>query len=293
MIDYKKLLQEFKESGLSLTNFSKKVNHDRGTLGKRFKELGYDCSIKDKKFNEHIFDTIDTEEKAYWLGFLFADGYVSKNKYLVEVDLKGSDINHLIKLNNFIGYETNHVTVSESKCNNKKFPRCRLWMCSRHLWKTLNDYGCTPQKSLTLKFPDISIFESKDLILPFIRGYFDRDGYFSYMLYKRSEVSIVKPLIGFIGTKEFLDKIIEYLDLTKNNRCKDKRRPDSNTFSIRITKNDYLNIIDRLYENSKIYLDRKYKMYLFFKDNYCRLLEDFNKEFPDKLSRSRKDNTQI
>lgn len=41
------------------------------------------ASVVDKRgmwdLNEHFFDVIDTEEKAYWLGFIFADGYVAKD----------------------------------------------------------------------------------------------------------------------------------------------------------------------------------------------------------------------
>lgn len=33
----------------------------------------------DYSLNEHYFDNIDCDEKAYWLGFLFADGAISNN----------------------------------------------------------------------------------------------------------------------------------------------------------------------------------------------------------------------
>ena len=51
-------------------------------------------------YNTSIFKQIDTEEKAYWLGFLYADGYVSDKG--VELALKESDYNHLIKFDRFI-----------------------------------------------------------------------------------------------------------------------------------------------------------------------------------------------
>lgn len=54
-------------------------------------------------FNESYFEVIDTEDKAYWLGFLYADGniYYHKDKNgdrkggKVELSLKSDDFNHL------------------------------------------------------------------------------------------------------------------------------------------------------------------------------------------------------
>ena len=54
------------------------------------------------KFNENVFDSIDTEEKAYWLGFIFADGYISLKGNSFELSLKGSDSEHLDKFNKFM-----------------------------------------------------------------------------------------------------------------------------------------------------------------------------------------------
>ena len=45
--------------------------------------------------NYDYFKEIDTEDKSYWLGFLYADGSVRKNTNTVELSLKGSDIEHL------------------------------------------------------------------------------------------------------------------------------------------------------------------------------------------------------
>ena len=57
--------------------------------------------------NEHFFDTIDTQEKAYWLGFLFADGNVSNISNTVSISLKGDDIAHLEKFKIFINASNN------------------------------------------------------------------------------------------------------------------------------------------------------------------------------------------
>ena len=71
------------------------------------------------------------------------------------------------------------------------------------MWKTLNNIGCTPKKSLMLKFPDKSVFKYNKLIIDFIRGYFDGDGCISYHRNTKS----VSPYCSIISTNEFLTSI--------------------------------------------------------------------------------------
>jgi len=49
-------------------------------------------------FNHNFFETIDTEEKAYWLGFIAADGGLASNIYRLTIGLNQKDQNHLEKL---------------------------------------------------------------------------------------------------------------------------------------------------------------------------------------------------
>lgn len=178
-LDYDKLALEFQTTAISLTEMAKREGIDRRTLSSHFKKLGIEVINKQNrpKFNKHIFDTIDTEEKAYWLGFIFADGYIGstpldpnkKSVYNFEISLKLSDLEHLEKFKQFISFEKDVV------CDNY---RCRIMIANKHFWNILNGYGCIPRKSLTLQFPDKSIFKSSDLVRHFIRGYFDGDGVF-------------------------------------------------------------------------------------------------------------------
>ena len=164
----------------------------RQTLAKYFKQLGIEIVNKQNrlKFDNTIFDSIDTEEKAYWLGFIFADGTINsspleinkKPKYTIEISLKADDFHHLKKFNTFMKYKKNGVKIQDAKCGKVICKRCRWTITDKHLWETLNNYGCTPKKSLTLKFPDENIFKSKDLIRHFIRGYFDGDGCFTRII---------------------------------------------------------------------------------------------------------------
>ena len=64
-----------------------------------------------KPFDKHFFDVIDTEEKAYWLGFIYADGYVTKTVFGIK--LKDSDTCHLEKLKSALKSEHSigHYTI--------------------------------------------------------------------------------------------------------------------------------------------------------------------------------------
>lgn len=277
-LDFEQLAFEFQTTNISLTKMAKREGTTRQTLAKHFKDLGIEIVNKQNKvkFNECIFDKIDTEEKAYWLGFIFADGSIGstplqenkKSVYTFELSLKGDDFEHLNKFNAFVGYKGNNVKISDSKCNEKIFKRCRWQIANKHLWNTLNNLGCTPCKSLTLEFPNESIFESRDLIKHFIRGYFDGDGCFTRHIHN----TIVTPAISILGTPEFLSKIKEIIPCHSNYRH-DKRHTKQ-TIILEFSKEESIKFINYLYEDANIYLDRKYKLYEFFK-NGSRSVKEF------------------
>lgn len=294
---YSNLADEFLNSSISLTQMAKREKTTRQTLAKYFKLLGVEVINKQNrlKFDNTVFDSIDTEEKAYWLGFIFADGCISsssleenkKPKYTLEVSLKADDAKHLEKLNTFMKYEKNGVKIQDVKCGAVICKRCRWAITNKHLWEVLNNYGCTPKKSLTLKFPDESIFKSKDLIRHFIRGYFDGDGCFSRQLHS----IIVSPIVGFIGTKDFLEKILYYSDIQASFRH-DKRHTEY-TWSLEYHKEEGIKLINYLYKGSVIYLDRKFKLYDFFK-NGSRSIQEWMELQASKVGESPEmDNTEV
>ena len=135
----------------------------------------------------------------------------------------------------------------------------------------MNDYGCTPKKSLTLKFPNKTIFKSIDLIKHFLRGYFDGDGCITY----QKDTYSVSSVCSVVGTLEFLIEFEKSLNFEKEiTKCRDKRHT-TNTISLSFKRSESLILMKYLYENASIYLDRKFKLYSFFK-NGCRSLEEFN-----------------
>ena len=99
-------------NGLSCSKIATQFGVTTVTISKHLKRSGIEIINKQNrtKFNESIFDIIDNEEKAYWLGFIFADGYISssplrsdkKSRYDFEISLKASDVDHLHKFNKFM-----------------------------------------------------------------------------------------------------------------------------------------------------------------------------------------------
>lgn len=256
---------------ISLEQVAKKFDVGRSSLSKRIKALGYEVTNYQTKtkFNEHVFDCIDTEEKAYWLGFIFADGYIDssplnpdkKSVYNFELSLKADDSKHLDKFNKFMEHINDNVKISNSKCEGKIFKRCRWGIANKRLWNTLNSYGCTPRKSLTLEFPNESIFKDRSLIKHFIRGYWDGDGCLSW-----ADKDHKIPCIEVVGTESFLLSIQKYLNI--NYKLQTKKDSNAKQFSLGNLK--AFKIAKYLYNNSTIYLDRKYERYL----EYCRLYEE-------------------
>ena len=255
------ILELYKE-GKSGTEIAKALNTSRQVIYRKLDKLGikipnYHNSLK---FDNTVFDIINTEEKAYWLGFLYADGSVRKNTNTVELSLKGSDVEHLQKFNSFMKNQA-PVKLGISRCNKKEYTRCRCAITDKHFHNRLIELGCIPNKSLILKFPSRDIFTNKDLIKHFIRGYVDGDGCLTY-------TSTGRLVIEIIGTKEFLEEIISlYPSYFKRTFHKDKRRPSSNTYFITCSCNNADKFASILYDKSNIYLDRKYERFAVLRRN--------------------------
>ena len=268
----KKYLNEFKESVIQeylntplkqrcAKNLSEKYDIPSTTLLSWIKKKNITIYNKSHQtaVDETVFDSIDTEEKAYWLGFIYADGCIHSNNR-IEVSLSSKDFNHIKKYAKFLGDEgyaklTHHNT------------KCRVVFRSKHVYNVLNSYGCSPKKSLTVLFPKESIFKHKCLIKDFIRGYVDGDGCLSTPYFKANKKAYA--CLNCVGTKEFLTTLLTYLPTSKQIKLNlQHKNSPVNCYNFFIWK-DVIPVITYLYEDSKIYLDRKYNKY----KEICRLHE--------------------
>jgi hypothetical protein len=122
-----------------------------------------------KDVNECYFKSIDSSEKAYWLGFIYGDGWIS-TEYEDRQDIFGVEIidrKHLIKFHNAI--ESEHSISERNKKKNNTF---RFHVQSDTLVDNLREHGVTENKTFTGTVPDID----EDYYVDFIRGLFDADG---------------------------------------------------------------------------------------------------------------------
>ena len=256
-VTYKEKLIECVNKQMSGHQIAKNLGVDYTCVHRWLRKLGLNLPNyhNELKFDNTVFDTIDNEEKAYWLGFMYADGYISSTNNSVELSLKGEDFDHLEKFRKFLNYDT-VIKKSKSKCGKKEFSRCRLTMTNKHFHNSLINKGCVPNKSLILTFPNLSIFSSTDLIKHFIRGYVDGDG------------SVVIASTGYsrfeiVGTKEFLAGIKEqFPGVFSKSYYKDKRKLCSNTYFLSISGKKAAKFGNALYKDATIYLQRKYNKFI-------------------------------
>ena len=200
------------------------------------------CSMNCSRFatkifsiNENYFQEINSPNKAYWLGFCFADAYNSGDELILELAIK--DITHLEKLK--IELESNQIVKS---IKNNKY--CKIRFGGRILCNHLIKVGCIPNKSLVVEFPELNEIYHKD----FIRGIFDGDGCI-YVGKKSKQWSI------YSGSEKFMKKIFNIL---RQNMQNVKLRTQGKGFVVcAYSKEDIKNIYNFLYKDATVFLERK------------------------------------
>lgn len=215
------------------------------------------------KINHNYFSNIDNEHKAYWLGFLLADGSVKHHKekgecYTVTLSLKIED-DYILKefakdleSDKEVHYSY-RVTDSKSwgdKYCGKPHNMAYISLFSKQVFNDLGRYGVVPNKTYILnKLPNIP----KDLMRHLIRGYFDGDG--SVFLNKTK----TRPRVSFYGTHEFVKAIGEFLEEEYN--IKLKVITDQKEGKVSFINYTSIEDIDKLYKifynESTIFLKRK------------------------------------
>jgi hypothetical protein len=249
---------ELYKNGLPLLRAAKEAGVGINRLNRTLKNHGLMRSnkVNSRKYslNHSFFEQINNEETAYWLGFLYADGYITQSKYAkyVGLSLGYKDEPHLLKFQHAI-QATYPIGHYETTSWGVKVQYSRLLLTSDKMFDDLTNKGAIERKSLVLSFPHNSIVPA-NLRHHFIRGYFDGDGSFS-----KSPTSIYA--FRLCGTEQFLRTLSEYIGHSNVPLYK-RHKNEKNTWHIDIGGRVQVKAIgDFMYKDSKVFLDRKYHRY--------------------------------
>lgn len=201
-----------------------------------------DCHKK-YEINDNYFNKINSEDKAYFLGLLFADGYNDTKNNVASITLQSIDVDIL----NIFNYKLNS---NKPLRNDRNY--LRLVIENKKISNDLNKLGCVQAKTHKLKYPKLKLKYMRH----FIRGYFDGDGCITWSKNK------LIPQFSIVGNEPFLIEIqnilIKNLGLSKTKFIKRHKERDNNITSLVYgSYGNCIKLYHYLYDDSNYFFDRK------------------------------------
>lgn len=242
---------------MTYAEIGKHLGRTPSAIQSRCRKLGLLKSYQSfkKELNSDYFEYIDTEEKAYWLGFICADGCVSWNKstnsYMFKISLQRSDEDFLRKFiyainGNFdLKLKTAHVKFNDIY---KDYDICEVSFRDKKMTSDLLKYFST-NKTEYLRIPKEIPTE---LIRHFIRGFSDGDGCFYCNLNKKDK------------SYEIVGKCYDILfdiksELERNGIYSKIYRKRKTNWKLGIYQiNEIIKLQSYLYKDATIFMERKY-----------------------------------
>lgn len=236
------------------------IRNDQSTLQRKY------------KVNESFFEKINTEEKAYFLGWLYADGcnYEPSNNIIIVTQEGDKEI--LERLRSIIESERPLRFIKRQEKGSNRKNQYKLIISSKKISRDLSILGCFQNKSLTLKFPEEKQVP-RHLLRHFIRGYFDGDGtiFFKHRVKKDGQKSF-DNIVGFTSTKNFCLRLQLFLkeELNVFANIHDGNSETKITSNLYYSKRKYIiDICNFMYKDTDLFLKRKF-------DKYQELLKIIN-----------------
>ncbi|ENY5524688.1 hypothetical protein ACFZL0_000639 [Staphylococcus pseudintermedius] len=264
-------------------SISKRFGISSSWINSRLKQWG--IPIKSSKelfqlhsYNEDYFKVIDSEEKAYWLGMLYADGTLTYNKIgkdgkvknRLKLALQGADREHLKLFAKHIELEHYNPKTYYTTVGDKEYSYCELVVSSTKMIEDLIDKGMIPtnnnvgkEKKELIRFPDEKQVP-KRLLHHFVRGYFDGDGSLTRSRNKGKYVDSQHYTFKFVSNKTFCEQLKEFFKLDElsgynrnvSNIYKAKDKKYIHTFECG-GNHRVFHIYNLMYQDATIYLHRK------------------------------------
>ncbi len=254
---------ELYNSGLTIVQVGEKLGINRDTIWRRL--IKNNIKRRDRPrfqtktpIDPNYFKQIDTEFKAYYLGFMYADGCMIQGD--ARLSLAEKDKNILNKFNDYLFNGKKKIIITKERFfigttgnrKGKNYHASPIYIFSiknKEIYQDLIKLGCTPRKTFTLKFPTFDQVPEY-LMCHFIRGYFDGDGCICVQKNKNMNhtVSIISSNSFCEGLHFFLNK----LDI-KNSI---KSRKNVKVLYI-YNKKGILDFYNFIYKDETFFLERK------------------------------------
>lgn len=218
-----------------------------------FRRLGIET--RKLKYDRSYFRIIDSEYKAYWLGFLYADGSVSFGRpRMVQLAISANDHDHLEKFAIHIGGDATLVK-NYRQSRNSYSPSgfvSKLAFTSVEMVDSLVHLGFTPRKTSEAVPPELS---TEALQVAFWRGVFDGDGCIS-------KLDLEYLSLAMCGTRSTVEAFRDFMVRANPSIHCGKVRFHRNCHTILFACSNAMKVAEILYRGSRVHLDRKHQRFL-------------------------------
>lgn len=251
----------FYEEGLNSITAAKKAGIGKNTFRRFLKENNLlrktFTVVKNPDLKSSFFEKIDTEEKAYWFGFIYADGCVRETHNSLVIEISKNDKHHLEKFRETINANTPIKERTRILKSGNSSTVVSLCIYSEKLINDLTTKGCIQKKTYNGYLYD-NVFSEKKLKMAFLRGYIDGDGYISKekTAYSASIVVHNYKIMNYL-----LNIIIKEIGIIPHIRYEQDELGGAYRMRI-MNKADFFAFFDAIYEDQTICLQRKYDNYL-------------------------------
>ena len=257
---YKKISIVAKETGYPrtcITRYAKKYSLYQKKYTRKNKN----------NLSKNYFKNIDTENKAYWLGFIMADGcmyeYKGQNKFQFSIKLKHDDIGHLKKFKKCIKFD-GKIYEGKNIRNNNVNEYCAIKIYDKTFCANLISCGIVKNKTGKEYIPDCV---DEKYYLDFIRGFLDGDGTIHGEIKKGKTATV-----SLCSTNIYMLKQIQkYINNNLNIKMNINKYKKIYTLTS-VKKYDVYILLKALYENKKMFLSRKRK-------RAVQIIKDYEKEY--------------
>lgn len=214
---------------------------------------------KQYPINSNYFNSINTPNKAYILGFFYADGNVAMDTHTIQIALQARDVHILESMKKEFGFPQKPLIFDErsKKMDERKQDIYMLSFKNKQMHEDLAKWGVVPRKTKILEYPN---FIEESLHRHFIRGVMDGDGCIHKSNNKRTAAVDICGTYNFcVRLKEIIE---EQLDIHCSIICISKKQ-QRDTYRVTISgRKQCVEFLNWLYEDSEMYLFRKYELYL-------------------------------